>query len=423
MARILILIGAHLCTAPRPQKEADLLAKAGHDITVCGVWFDEELVERDRQIIANKAWLFQPVLDFRSSRDNRWQHLMVRLQARIVRTLFRRFGWFSPSLLGYGVRKLLKEARTRKADLTIVHSESGLWVGRSLLSQGLQVGVDFEDWFSRDLLPGAIRPVRQLEQLERFLAQHCIYCLTTSQALSESIASTYNVPRPTVIYNAFSQSNIAENDTADKLYQQSTIKLHWFSQKIGPGRGLELLFQALHQLDLNSDYSIEIYLRGQHSEETRYWVNSQVPNAWRSHIFLESTVSNEKLLACTAQYDIGLALEQSTPPSRNLTITNKLFQYLQAGLAVIATPTAGQREILTQNPQVGALMLDFTPEAFVAVLEPLVRSPQRLIQAKRAARQKFEKHYAWEHQQHKLLTAVDRALGISCTNAINYTYE
>jgi hypothetical protein len=49
MAKILILIGGHLCNAPRPQKEADTLAQAGHDVTVAGFWFDPEFVKRDRQ--------------------------------------------------------------------------------------------------------------------------------------------------------------------------------------------------------------------------------------------------------------------------------------------------------------------------------------------------------------------------------------
>lgn len=32
MAKILILITAHLCTAPRPQKEAEALTNVGHEV-------------------------------------------------------------------------------------------------------------------------------------------------------------------------------------------------------------------------------------------------------------------------------------------------------------------------------------------------------------------------------------------------------
>ncbi len=45
MAKILILIGGHLRTAPRPQKEAETLANAGHEVTVRGFWFDPKLTQ------------------------------------------------------------------------------------------------------------------------------------------------------------------------------------------------------------------------------------------------------------------------------------------------------------------------------------------------------------------------------------------
>jgi hypothetical protein len=48
MVKVFILIRGHLCTAPRPQKEADLLISRGHDVTVRGFWFDPELVKRLR---------------------------------------------------------------------------------------------------------------------------------------------------------------------------------------------------------------------------------------------------------------------------------------------------------------------------------------------------------------------------------------
>ncbi|WP_143467532.1 glycosyltransferase family 1 protein [Leptolyngbya ohadii] len=75
MAKILILTGAHLCTAPRPQKEADSLSAAGHEVIVRGIWFDPVLVDRDRHlmhqnIMRQKPWKFLPVLDFRPDRPS-----------------------------------------------------------------------------------------------------------------------------------------------------------------------------------------------------------------------------------------------------------------------------------------------------------------------------------------------------------------
>ena len=50
MKEILVLIGAHICTAPRPQKEAETLADPGYQVTVMGLWSEPELIQRDRII-------------------------------------------------------------------------------------------------------------------------------------------------------------------------------------------------------------------------------------------------------------------------------------------------------------------------------------------------------------------------------------
>jgi hypothetical protein len=65
--------------------------------------------------------------------------------------------------------------------------------------------VDFEDWFSEDLLPSArlTRPISQLKKLEARLIRECFYCLTTSNAMAEAMAKAYQAPKATVIYNSF----------------------------------------------------------------------------------------------------------------------------------------------------------------------------------------------------------------------------
>src|SRR6266852_1718638 len=65
MSKILILIAGHLCTAPRAQKEAETLAVAGHDVIVRGIWYDSVFAERDRAIMADRQWRFDPIVDLR----------------------------------------------------------------------------------------------------------------------------------------------------------------------------------------------------------------------------------------------------------------------------------------------------------------------------------------------------------------------
>ncbi|EAW38824.1 glycosyltransferase [Lyngbya sp. PCC 8106] len=407
MAKISILIGGHLCTAPRPQKEADALAAAGHQVTVRGFWFDPELIQRDHLILAEKKWQFAPILDFQP--NHKINNFKVRLQAKIAKEKYQRFSIFSPDLLGYGATAMLQVACQTQADLTIVHSEVGLWVGNQLLNKGFRVGVDFEDWFSEDLLPSirATRPISQLKILERRLAKDCIYCLTTSHALAAAFSEAYQVPKPTVIYNTFAAKErfYIDGKTLDKINSKLS-SLHWFSQTIGPGRGLEILFQALPYLQT----PVEVHLRGYYPETSQQWLQQQVTNEWRDRIFIHPTVPNSELLSRIAEHDIGLALEQPHIPSRNLTITNKFFQYLQAGLAIIATETAGQKEIFQQCPKIGKLLPNNHPTILAQAIENLLQNPEKLATAKIASLQAAQNQFCWEQQINLLIQRAEQAL-------------
>jgi glycosyltransferase involved in cell wall biosynthesis len=407
MAKILILIGGHLCTSPRSQKEAETLANAGHDVIVRGVWFDPELVTRDRLLMANKQWKFAPIVDFQPT--HRLTNWRIRLQTRIAKERYRRFEHFSPALLGYGARAMLKAARQACADLTIVHSEVGLWVGSQLLNQGLRVGVDFEDWFSEDLLPAdrANRPIKQLKTLEARLIRECKYCLTTSHAMADAMATAYNALKPTVIYNSFPWAEREQIDHQVRDRQNLTLlSLHWFSQTIGPGRGLETLFQALPQLN----QPVEVHLRGNLPQRYNQWLKALIPAEWQNYTFIHPVVPNAILLSRIAEHDVGLALEDSSISSRNLTVTNKIFQYLQAGLAVVATDTAGQKEVFSHCSKIGQLIPYSTPSALAQALTDLLNTPGKIDVGKKAALQVAKETFCWEVQAPTLIRLVEGTL-------------
>ncbi len=416
MARILILIGGHLCTAPRPQKEAAALAAAGHDVLVVGLWFDVALADRDQQLCAaiqslgqSQFWRFQPLLDFRGI-DWRQQYRRsgIRIQAKLAQQLFQRTRILSPALLGYGAKAMLRFAQNYHADLTIVHSEAGLWVGHQLQQQGYRVGVDFEDWFSQDLSPAAQiqRPIVWIKLLEATLARNCHYCLVPSQTMATAMATAYQTRRPTVVYNAFPLNyghvnSFAKHDRRDRI----TPSLHWFSQTIGPGRGLETLFAALPDVQA----SIQVHLRGNCPPAYRTWLMNQVPESWHDRLLIHAPVANQELPTRIAEHDIGLALETTKIPSRNLTITNKLFQYLEAGLAVIATDTAGQREVMQACPLAGQLIASDDPKALATAINHWVEKPRQLAIAKQAAIQ-ASAALTWETQADRLVQRAAEAL-------------
>ncbi|PZO38687.1 MAG: glycosyl transferase family 1 [Pseudanabaena frigida] len=407
MLKILILIGGHLCSAPRAQKEARVLANAGYDVIIGGFWFEPVFIERDRLLLTNQKFRFNAIVDFQPNR--RFTNYWIRLQTRIAKEIFRRFGVFLPELLSYGTRAMLKYAQEVSADITIVHSEGGMWVGKQLLDRGFNVGVDFEDWFSEDLLPNARidRPIDILKSLENQLINECKYCLTTSHSLAEALAKAYQVPKPTAIYNSFPWSERSQIDAQIRDRQNLDLaSIHWFSQTIGQGRGLEVLFQSLPYINK----SVEIHLRGNYPEVSRQWLESQVPPECRDRLFIHPTVPNDELLSRIAEHDIGLALECNSISSRNLTITNKFFQYLQAGLAIVATNTEGQYEILSQYPEIGELIPSNDFMALAEAINSLIDNMQKLKHRQKAALEAAQEKLNWENQEDTILKLIEKAI-------------
>lgn len=398
MARIRIFIARHLCTAPRPQKEAAALAAAGHEVTVHGVWWDPVLVARDQELAAGQPWRLEPVTDCRPrSPLHRLRWLYYRSQHRFARWRYRHNATLTADLFGYAHGALAACAHRAPADLAIFHSEGGLWMADRLRRRGRRVGMDFEDWFSQDLPLNARegRPVAELQSMERSLLRHLRYVLATSHAMAAALAEDAGSAPPAVIYNAFPSDDHppVEPAPADRR-DPKAVSLHWFSLVVGPDRGLETLARALTHVPPGC----EIHLRGDGAETYRsHWL-SLAPAAHRPNIFFHPTVPNATLPARIAEHDIGLALDVSRIPSRDLTITNKTFQYLQGGLAIAASDTAGHREVLAAAPGAGGLFPAEEPAALGALLRDLVTHRDRLQQMKTRARTAASTVFAHERQ-------------------------
>jgi glycosyltransferase involved in cell wall biosynthesis len=391
MARIRIYIARHLCTAPRPQKEAEALAAAGHDVSVHGIAYRTDFSERDAAIARGRNWRWEPVAHF-AGPNRRLAWFGVRLRHRLAREWHATTGGIHGDVWGYAHTALAAHALHDPAELTIVHAEGGLAFGAELLRRGHRVGVDFEDWFSRDLTPAQRRgrPVDRLARLEENLLRRVRYATTTSAALAQAMAAATGGPAPTAVYNTFPAGAEPDISRADGR----PVALHWFSQFIGPERGLETLMVALPGLA----FDWELHLRGEVDPTFRRSLLQIVPPHLRVRVHFHSTIAPAALPAAVARHDIGLALEISTIPSRNLTITNKFFHYLQSGLAVVASDTDGHREGLALAPGAGLTFKAGDAASLAEAIRALASDPAVLLAARRAARAAFVQRLAQEHQ-------------------------
>ena len=291
-----------------------------------------------------------------------------------------------------------------------------MWAAEKLRKQGKRVGVDMEDWFSEDLLPEARRerPIRLLKQLEKNLLCHGVHSTCTSEAMADALVEAYGCRRPTVIRNVFPIKDreqldgkwkdrpemarwMPRNDPVAARPKEAPVSIHWFSQTVGPGRGLETLFQALDGLEGNW----ELHLRG-NLKGYEKWLEGVCPAGVTGRLKVHGLVENEVLLSRIAEHDIGFCGEPKFPANKNLTISNKFFQYLQAGLAVIASETAGQKEAAKEAGEAVFVFPLQKPGELRVSLEQLFNSPE-LLHARKRQSWAAGGRLSWEAESQKLV--------------------
>lgn len=233
--------------------------------------------------------------------------------------------------------------------------------------------------------------------------------------MSDALATEYGCRAPVVLYNAFQWS---DRQSLDGLFKdridRKVPSVHWYSQTLGPGRGLEDLVSALQYLRRD----VEIHLRGKPAPGYLESLLASVPVSLRERIVVHELVSNAQLLSRIAEHDVGFAGEVPFCRSRNLTVTNKILHYLLGGLAVIASDTAGQGEIAKQAAGAIQLYPSGNPPILAQRLSEWLLAPERLASAKAAALRAAAESYSWERQEPTLLRSVEAALARTPPHAV-----
>ncbi|MEI6882928.1 MAG: glycosyl transferase family 1 [Bacteroidota bacterium] len=407
--KVCILTQSHLCRNPRVVKEAVALDAAGFIVVIITTFTYPDLLAEDLKLIENTGIILKGAVNLIPSEASSWYRLRQRLVRRAAGEAISRFGLENVYALGYDYHKNLRAAIGEQADLYTCHQEVSTVIGCRLIRKGFRVAFDIEDWYSHDLLPEAnrSRPIKLLEESEKFALQNGILCYTTSQALADALGKFAGTGPPKVLQNVFpfSDRDNLDRQVKDRV-DRAMPSIHWYSQTIGPGRGIEFLIESLADVDV----PLEFHLRGRLFEGFQKELMNKFPGEKGHRLYFHQLVPHTELLSRIAEHDIGLATEEYQPDSRNLTITNKILQYLQGGIAVVATDTAGQQEVAREALSAVFLFRNKDRQGFAGLLNSLLKDPGKLAAAKQAAVASAREKFCWEKQEPMLVRWITDAL-------------
>lgn len=388
--RVTIVTSGNVSTSPRVVKEADALHAAGHEVRVVAVDALPDNGARDLAVMADRRW----TLDRVNLRRGDAIGFLHRAGGAGWRAAAKHLGLADRYVSRY-MGLLVRAAVARPADLVIGHTLACLPVAVHAATQlGARAGFDVEDFHSGEL-PAEPRYAAEraiVTDVERRYLPRCARVTASAPGIADAVAARYGIARPHVVLNTFPR---AERRSDPKMGGVPT--LYWYSQVIGPGRGVEDAVAAVEMLDM----PVELHLRGTLDPSFA----SQV--AGRPRVVVLPQVPPPELVARAAEHDIGLALEQPVTENRALCVTNKLFTYMLAGLAVGATDTLGQREVLQEAPGAGFLYPAGQPAALADGIRRLLADRDELARMKRAAWTAADRRFNWEHESQGLVSYLE----------------
>jgi glycosyltransferase involved in cell wall biosynthesis len=205
--------------------------------------------------------------------------------------------------------------------------------------------------------------------------------LTVGDRIADRLAETYGVARPTVLYNA--PDAVAEAPDRDALRRTLGLPddgrvVVLYQGLFRAGRGLPALVDAAGRVE---GARLVLIGEGALDGELRQR-GADLGDRLAVHPFVPPDV----LRTLTPGADVGACLVEPLTESLRLSLPNKLFEYLAAGLPVVASPLPEVRSVFARAPA-GLLADPASPDAVAdalrLLLDPAARA--RLAASSQAA--------------------------------------
>lgn len=406
---ICLITPGHVSTTPRLVKNADALADAGYRVHVVASAPFPPAEQLDSEIIAAAKWAYTKA-NFRRERGA----LVRKVIRRFSRALVRLGGPLSTRVVAraqFDESQLLANAASQiPAKLFFGHCLAALpAAAEAARSRGCPYGFDIEDYHDAETESALADPVER--RIRRLLQQRLLPgsspLACSAPMIAQKYTEKYNVA-PLVLLNVFPLSQAPKVPLdPEPITEGRPAVFYWFSQTVGPDRGLEGTIAVLARMRT----PVELHLRGFVKPDYAAGLQTLASGCGlkRPLRFLAPGSPNEMVrLAATA--DMGLSVERRVPLNRDICLTNKVFAYLLAGIPQLMTDTSAQCALA---PELGAAALICKlsqAQESAARLDEFFANPAAVADARTSARRAAAGRFCWDLEKERFLRAVKEIL-------------
>ena len=391
--RVCIVTAGHLSKCPRMLKAADALDAAGYRVRVVSANHTPWAEAADRQVMAGRRWMWT-VVDY-SRATAAVSRVTTGARFKAAHGVSARIG---PRRVPMGIAvraysrahdELVRAIAAEQADFVYGGTTGALAaVAEGASAIGAPYGIDLEDFHSGEHLEADGEHEHALaERIERAVIDDARVVTASSPMIAAAYASKYGI-EPVTIHNTFSIAPPEDRDGPGRA-----LRLYWFSQTIGSGRGLEDTIAAAGR----AGAPVELHLRGRGEPEYLAALRQlQRDAAPLLTLAYHDPAPPDDMVRLARGYDAGLSCEEPAVLNHRLCLGNKIFTYLAAGVPAILSRTPAQAAFAAGIGDAAIVYDHGDTQALGEQLQLLMTAGRRKL-TRCAARTAAERRWHWEH--------------------------
>jgi len=231
--------------------------------------------------------------------------------------------------------------------------------------------------------------------LEKMLLPHVTSALTVNDSIADLYRKNFGI-----------EMAVVRNMPVSRKLQPSKIKpLHYDNKKIilyqgalNIGRGLEQSIDAMHFID-NS--VLVIIGSGDIEDQLKKRVLDQ---GLSEKVKFLGKIPIDELDGYTSQGDVGLCLMENISINYYFSLPNRIFDYLQAGIPVLASDLPEIARIV-EAYKTGVLLEECEPQAIAEALTKMLTQDKVVL---KAHLQTVAAELCWENEERKLIAIIEQ---------------
>ncbi len=376
MKKIIFSVTNDLVTEKRVDRIASSLVKAGYDVSLIGF------------------------------RHYNAKDLSKRLYSTYrFRMFFRSSIWF---YIEYNI-KLFRFLMNQKADILVANDlDTLIPCYLTSLFKRSELVYDSHEFFTEvPELQGRFFTRAVWLAIEKLILPRVKHSYTVSQSIADEYSKKYNLKMQLVRNIPYKNSLSAPKEKMTEpnsvilnalpllRLTGSDFKIIIYQGALNMGRGIEETIMAMHHVK-NAFFLIagSGYMR-------REIIQLIQKENLEDKVYFLGKIPFENLVEITCRAHIGISLEKNMGLSYYYSLPNKLFDYIQANVPILASPLPEIKNIV-ENYNLGLFIENYEPEHIASKLEFMLHS--------KCARNLWKQHLAkaakelcWENEEHKVI--------------------